>query len=86
MAGDKERSSWKEAYLFHEFSFVTLFESFNDLLIWVKCWRKGNVVLRFVLNVTSHSVCCYNDNIKELMRNVTDLLLAYLFVKCSFLI
>lgn len=72
MAGDKECSNWKEAYLFHEFSFVTLFESFNDLLIWEKCWRKGNVVLCLVLNVTSHSVCCYNDNIKELMRNVTE--------------
>lgn len=71
MAGDEE-SGWKEAYLFHEFSFAALFESFNELLIWEKCWCKGNVVLRFVLNVTTSSVCCYYDYIKEVMRNLTE--------------
>lgn len=69
--GDEERG-WKEGYLFYEFSFVTLFESFKDLLVWEKCWCKGNVVLFFVLNVNSPSVCWYYANIKHLMRNVTE--------------
>lgn len=34
--GDEE-CGWKEGYLFHEFSCVILFESFNDLLMWEKC-------------------------------------------------
>lgn len=71
MAGDEE-CGWKEAYLFHEFSFVTLFESPNDLLIWEKCWCKGDVVSRCVINITAHSVCYCYGNVKEWMRNVTE--------------
>lgn len=79
MAGDEE-CGWKEAYLFHEFSFVTLFESPNDLLICEKCWCKGDVVSRCVINITAHSVC-WRKRMNEKCN-----WRAYLFLKVSFII
>lgn len=59
-------------------TFRLIFKSFNYLLRCEKCLCKVNVVLRFVLSVTALSVCCCYDNIKKLMRNVTEKLTYFL--------
>lgn len=60
----------REAYLFLEFRLLS--KSFNYLLRCENCRCKGNVEPRWDINITAYSVFCSYDNIKELLRNVTE--------------